>query len=146
MPHIDFYVLPENTEQSALFFACRLSAQLYRQQQKIYVYTRDEAQSVLMDQLLWQFKADSFLPHERLNPADHSPVSPVLIGETAPAVQIDFDVLINLSEHVPTFYTHFSRIVELAIQEENNLGRLREHYRFYRQQDCSLKTHHLQST
>lgn len=143
MPHVDFYILPENTEQSARVFACRLSAQLYRQQQKIYVYTRNEAQSALMDQLLWQFKPDAFLPHERLNPAENTTVSPILIGETAPAVPMNFDVLINLSEQVPAFYTHFTRIVELALQEENHLGRLREHYRFYRQQDCSLKTHHV---
>ena len=53
------------------------------------------------------------------------------------------DVLVNLTDTVPLFFSRFERVVELigATDGERALGR--ERYRFYRDRGYPLQTHHL---
>lgn len=142
MTQVDFYLLPENTAQSAELFACRLSAQLYKQAQKIYLLVNNEEDALRLDELLWQFKADAFVPHERLSSAQATPLSPVVIGPANLPVPRNFDVLINLSDNKAQVGL-VKRIVELALNDERRRERMRELYRLYRQEGCQLKTHQL---
>ncbi|MCZ6854116.1 MAG: DNA polymerase III subunit chi, partial [Gammaproteobacteria bacterium] len=51
------------------------------------------------------------------------------------------DVLINLSDHVPTFFGRFERVAEIVVGETTNRGR--ERYQFYRDRGYPLFDHHL---
>lgn len=140
MPQVDFYLLPENTIQSAALFACRLSAQLYKQGQKVYLYVNDQEQAIQLDQLMWQFKDDAFVPHDKRSAEEANIDAPVLIGPGSLPIPAGFDVLINLSEHKAPACP-VERIVELAINDEQHRIRMRELYRLYRQEGYQLKTH-----
>lgn len=142
MTQVDFYLLPDNTTQSAELFACRLSAQLYKQAQKIFLLVNNEEDALRLDKLLWAFKADAFVPHERLSSAQATPLSPVIIGPANLPVPKHFDILINLSDNIADANS-VERIVELALNDEQQRERMRELYRQYRQDGCQIKTHQL---
>jgi len=46
-----------------LHYACVLTADLYRQKKKILVGVADQEQAHVVDEWLWQFEADRFIPH-----------------------------------------------------------------------------------
>ena len=63
MPKVDFYSLQQSDEQARLFFACRLTEKVLGQKLKIYIHTDSESAAQEMDDLLWSFKPESFIPH-----------------------------------------------------------------------------------
>jgi DNA polymerase-3 subunit chi len=144
MPQVDFYLLEESAHQAEQYFICRLVAQLYRNKQSVYIHVEDQQYAEQIDQLLWAFRADAFIPHEIIpqeNSGAPSPIcSPVVIGYQ-PSTAHQADVLINLAEDIPAFYARFARVAEIVPGNENKRALLRKHYRFYKDQHCELKTH-----
>ncbi|RYG01950.1 MAG: DNA polymerase III subunit chi, partial [Chitinophagaceae bacterium] len=51
------------------------------------------------------------------------------------------DVLINLSRHIPDYFSRFDRLSEVVIQESAILENTREHYRFYKQRGYPITQH-----
>ena len=141
MPQVDFYLLQTGDENTLTQFACRLTSQIYRSGQHVYLHTNKLSEAQHLDTLLWQFQPDSFLPHTLLNndnPED--PNTPISIGFQQTLAKRS-GILINLATDVPKFYSDFERIAEIVINNEATKAQLREHYRFYQQQQCALKTH-----
>lgn len=143
MPKIDFYVLPEAAINAPLPFACRLIEKAYKQKHYIYIHTENRAMAHQLDEMLWTYRDDSFLPHNLYGDGP----------EPAPPIQIGFDVipekhrdiLINLHPDVPAFYSQFARVLELIANNATaqETGRLR--YRFYRTKNFEINTHKLQT-
>ncbi len=135
---IDFYQL-SGDETS---FACRLIANVYRKRHQIYVHTATEAQANALDEQLWSFRPDSFIPHS-LQSGEAEP------GELTPPVSIGFDqepsehqdVLINLSGEIPPFFTRFDRVAEIVPANKNSREAARKHYAFYKAQGYAIQYH-----
>ncbi len=98
-PRIDFYVLPDHQDQSRALLACRLADKAYGLGHTVYILTASEAQAAALDDLLWTFRQDSFIPHERY-PLVGTEGSPVLIGSASPA-EVVAQVLINFTLTLP---------------------------------------------
>jgi len=79
VPRIDFYVLPDQKDNGRALLACRLADKAYSLGHTVYVLAGSEAQAAALDDLLWTFRQDSFIPHERY-PLVGEESSPVLIG------------------------------------------------------------------
>ncbi|MEZ5578324.1 MAG: DNA polymerase III subunit chi [Candidatus Competibacteraceae bacterium] len=45
--------------------ACRLADKAYGLGHTVYLFTASEARAAALDDLLWTFRQDSFVPHER---------------------------------------------------------------------------------
>lgn len=143
MPKIDFYVLPDESEQTRLRFVCRLIEKAYKNRHRIYIHTNQQTDAHKLDELLWTYREDSFLPH---NLYGEGP-------EPAPPIQIGFgvtpekhrDILINLSNEVPAFYTQFARILECVTHDAAIQEISREHYKLYRSQGHTINTHKLET-
>ena len=140
MPKIDFYVI---NDKSHLDWICRLTEKAYKNKHRIYIHTNNQNDAHQLDELLWTYREDSFLPHN-------------LVGEgpeTAPPIQIGFknkpenhrDILLNLNQIIPEFYTHFARVLEIVPCDAESQTISREHYRFYRAAGYDISTHKLQS-
>jgi DNA polymerase-3 subunit chi len=143
MPRIDFYILDQAEEKSRLNLACRLIEKAYKNRHRIYVHTEDANKAHALDELLWTYREDSFLPHN-LHGDGPEPPPPIQIGfATTPEKQRD--ILINLSKTVPPFYTQFARILEIVCNHPEIQADTREHYRYYRSQGHDINTHKLQS-
>ncbi|MDA8561763.1 DNA polymerase III subunit chi [Gammaproteobacteria bacterium] len=141
MPRIDFYLMQEKESKIRLNFACRIVEKAYRNKHKIYIHTEYEKDALYIDELLWTFKLDSFLPHNLIGEGPE-PAPPIQIGfQQKPDKQ--HDILINLSNNVPDFYKKFTRVIELVNLDEEIQKRSREHYKLYRADGFQITTHKL---
>lgn len=141
MPKIDFYILHEEGQTARLTFACRLIEKAYHNRHKIYIHTENQEDAYALDECLWTYRDDSFIPHHLVGDGP-DPAPPVQIGfENKPEKQRD--ILINLSLKVPEFYTEFARVIELVSSDEAIQVISREHYRTYRTNGFSITTHKL---
>jgi DNA polymerase III subunit chi len=138
MPRVDFYVLASAEAQARLRFACRLAEKAYQLGHRIYVCAESREQAALLDDLLWTFRAGSFVPHAVL-PASE-PLPPVLVGWQEPP-EGHADVLVNLASEVPPFADRFGRVAELVDENETTKQRARERFRLYRDRGYSLASH-----
>lgn len=144
MTRIDFYILsgdaPANREQ----FACRLAEKVYLLGQKLYIHTADARQAQEVDKLLWTFKQNSFIPHGIDGECPDSEAA-VLIGHDAATENHNHaqarEVLINLAQEIPLFFSSFRRVAEIVDDNVENKGHGRERYRFYRDRGYSLENH-----
>lgn len=142
MTRIDFYILAATGENERLGFACRLAEKIYRSKAKLHIHTADPATQGRVDELLWTFRAGSFLPHRV---ADGSPDgAPIVIGFSEPkASGPDWQVLMNLTSSVPDFFSRFERVAEVVDNSEDARAQGRERYRFYQTRGYPLTTHKL---
>ena len=69
------------------------------------------------------------------------PLEPVLIGVNQPPSPGRWEVLINLAEEVPEFFSRYERVAEVVDANEVRRERSRERYRFYRDRGYKLNTH-----
>jgi DNA polymerase-3 subunit chi len=143
---VDFYVLPSQTPQRRLSFACRLTAKAYLQNLSIVVWSENAVDAKLYDDLLWTFDDRSFVPHRWVR--DGEPVdagTPVHVMLELESVE-HADLLINLANRFPAGLGRFSRIAEIvdADPQCRHLGR--ERFKAYRDHKIALETHQLSDT
>lgn len=141
MTDIDFYVLSSDQIAARRHFACRLAYKAWSRNRQVYLHCASEAEAEEIDELLWSFRPDAFLPHA-LHPS--KPSEAVVCGwEDDPTPH--HDLLINLSNDTPEFFSRFNRMAEILVEHEAVLSPARERFRFYRKRGYPLKTHQLRT-
>jgi len=143
MTRIDFYVLSHGSEQQRAAFACRLTEKALHLGHGIYLHTASPAATARLDEMLWTFRDGSFLPHlpaAEVAETDPNGCTPVLLGH-GEAPDDHADLLINLADEVPLFFSRFDRVAEIVSGENADRDLARDRYRFYRDRGYSLKTH-----
>ncbi len=130
MTRIEFYVLPDDNPLGRLRAACQLAAKGWQHGMQVFIRCVDAEQSNELDELLWGFRAERFIPHEQ--DADE-PQTPVVIGidQAPPFAQ---GLLINLAPTLSAHIDRFSRVIEIVNQEPQLLTACRENFRLYRRQ------------
>jgi DNA polymerase-3 subunit chi len=139
MPKIDFYLIPDKSEKERLLFACRFIEKAYKEHQRVYIHTENQTLAHQLDELLWTYREDSFLPHDIRN-KEPLPTSPIQIGFNA-APEKEWDILINLSTDVPEFYPQFTRVIELVSDDPLIQAAARERYKLYRMHGHTINTY-----
>ena len=135
MTKIDFYQISDEE----ITFTCRLINQVYRSGHQIYVHTMDLEHARAIDDHLWIFREDSFIPHAL---QDTSIDAPIKIGCDQEPLDHQ-DVLINLSGEVPYFFSRFDRVAEVVPVEEDRRQAARDNYSFYKQRGYVLNYHQM---
>ena len=130
MTEVSFYILQERELQARWQFACRLIEKAHRLGHQVLVTVDNAADAEYLDDLLWHFHPESFVPHRRLGALDQ-PSAPVEIGINNEYGD-QHDVLVNLSQQVPEQFSRFQRLSEVVIQEPQVLQNTREHFSFYK--------------
>lgn len=136
---VDFYLLESEEPQARWNIACRLLEKAYLRGHKVYVFCNNQHDAELIDELLWTFKEDSFIPHN-LQGEGPEPPPPIQIGYEKEPRGFN-DILLNLTGQVPPFYNKFRRVMELVINLESEKEQSRTNYRVYKAQGCELLTH-----
>lgn len=141
MTRIDFYILSQNDPAARDLYACRLAQKAWDLGHHVYLHVDEEVHGKQLDELLWTFNQGSFIPH-RFSREPAACEEPVILGcgEQAPP---NSDVLINLGESVPSFFSQFERVAELVGGDATYRERGRERYRFYRERGYPLHDHRL---
>jgi DNA polymerase-3 subunit chi len=143
MPRIDFYIIENADANARLRLTCRLIEKAYKNKHRIYVHTDNQQHAHQLDELLWTYREDSFLPHNLYGDGPE-PAPPIQVG-FAVTPEKHRDILINLSDPIPEFYRQFSRILEIITMAPEIQIAGREHYRFYRAEGFEINTHKLQT-
>ena len=141
MTRIDFYITDSTQKSSRALLACRLAEKAYSLKNQIYIYTPDELLTKELDDLLWTYRAGSFVPHQQLE-THETHDCPVLIGHIEAPEGLN-QVLINLDSAVPLFFSRFERVVEIVNQDETQRKQARERFKFYRDRGYDLHSHNL---
>jgi DNA polymerase III subunit chi len=140
MPEISFYVLATESTQERYQFACKLIEKAYRNEVFAYVLTDTEEQSQLIDDLLWTFRAGSFIPHQIYTGELPAFKNTVLIGSNNPPENW-LNTLINLSAQLPQGFQAAERILEILDNSEETKAWGRKRYKQYQQSGLEITTH-----
>lgn len=138
---VDFYVLRSAEPGARLRFACRLAEKAYSLKQQVYLHTASSAEAAELDELLWTFRAGSFVPHE-LRESGRTSEAPVNIGCAANA-EASAQLLVNLTAEIPAFFDQFPRVVEIIDATEACKRDGRERFRVYRDNGYEPETHQI---
>jgi len=132
-----FYILPADDPEARGRFLCRLVHKILNQGHKLYIQTANEADAKRIDQQLWEFQPESFIPHS-------------LVNEDIPAnIKIGWDnlrpdhkdIFVNLNLEIPEDALSFDCILEIVVQSEEVLSSTRSNYKLYQTHDIQIDTH-----
>lgn len=141
-PRVDFYILDTTDSTDIPRMACRITEKAWKSGYRVFVRTGARFTASQMDDLLWTFRAESFVPHALHDTDANEDPCPVLIGdgddpESGPGV------LVNLGDALPPSLARRERIVEIVAGSPQDRESGRQRYRLYREEGCDLHTHHL---
>lgn len=138
MTRVDFYILEQDGERQR--FACRLAEKAFKQGNKVYIHTTNEAEARAVDQLLWTFRDGSFVPHALADTQPADQLAPIHIGHGEEPLDHN-QVLINLARDIPLFFSRFDRVAEVVDSDQTAREQARERFRFYRERGYELDSH-----
>ena len=133
MTKIDFYLV----KGDELLFACRLISLIYRKGHKIHVQTPSIEYAKSLDEKLWSFSEDSFIPHSLKEDQLNAPIR-ICTETDAPEHK---DVFVNLSGSTPRFFSRFDRVAEVVPEKESDRSAARKAYSFYKVRGYEVRYH-----
>lgn len=139
---VDFYLLASDQTDALWLVACRLLEKAYKRNHRVYVHCANQSEAEFLDDLLWSFRDDSFIPHNLIGEGPEPP-PPIQIGFAKEPRGFN-DILLNLAPEIPMFHSKFKRIMELVSNQETEKEQSRIHYKEYRTKGYELHTHHLE--
>ncbi len=141
-PRIDFYKLNGQNRTSISRFCCQLADKVVKMGNHVFVKTKDETETRLIDDIMWTFSDSSFLPHAVQGITEDAD-APVVIGHTAAATTAY--LLINLSDELPEDRDNYERIAEIINDSPQTLQQGRARYASYKKQAYPLYYHEITS-
>ncbi|WP_354624816.1 DNA polymerase III subunit chi [Psychromonas sp. MME2] len=143
MSQVVFYIIEaqqatrHNMISDHFAYACSLASFFYLQNKKVFIYTDNQQDAFAIDEYLWQFDGDSFVPHNLLGegPRFGTPVEISWHAPTHPR-----SILINLSANAPEFAINFQHIVDFVPVAEPLKINARIRYSAYKKMGLTLST------
>jgi DNA polymerase-3 subunit chi len=139
MPRVDFYLQKNGPPGARLRLCCRLAERILAERVRILIHCPDRGLAGRIDELLWTFRDDSFVPHGLIGATDPE-LTPVLISPDGTPEERN-QVLINLDLDPPPFASRFERICEPVDPDPAVLQAARRRYAHYRTQGWELSHH-----
>ena len=123
-----------------LAYVCRLLRKAVLNQARVVVVSSADVLNQL-DASLWTFSALDFVPHCRMGSPDSVlGRSAVILAETTDQVP-HHQVLLNLSDEVPSGFNHFERVIEVVSLEEHDRQLARTRWKHYAQHGLQMTRH-----
>lgn len=119
-----------NSDLLLTHHVCMQAAYYYRNNQKVYIYTKDQAEAHSIDEMLWSFEPESFVAHNLVGEGPRGG-SPVEISWQNPTSRRP--VLINLSDTVPNFANQFTTVIDFVPTNNILKQQARDRYRTCKQ-------------
>ena len=139
MPRADFYLIDKpRFREEPLLLVCELAKRGYAANLPILILARDNAQAEALDDLLWSFDAEEYLPHQVVGMDEGDDDTPILIA--TPDMDIPArTLLINLRDAAPT--GSFERVLEVVPADPAARGPLRERWKHYQTLGFEVNKH-----
>ena len=137
MTQVDFHF---NTPDK-LHYVCRLLRKIYNSGKKSVVYCADTELMSRLDQQLWSFSQLDFLPHVRASDPLSEVTPIILLSESAQTPH--HEVLVNLAQEMPPFFSRYDRLVEVVSLEDDDRQQARLRWKFYKDRGYPMNTYDL---
>lgn len=135
-----FHILAGSGREARLLHAARLAEKAWQDGDRAALYCDDPDTAEALDGMLWSFRPEAFLPHDRLRSSDQRPGAPVAVLECEPAVA-DWDTLIIAAATLPATADGFTRLALIASSDDDSLTRARAQYRQLRELGITPQVH-----
>lgn len=133
MTRVDFH----SKVADKVLYACRLVRKACSANMKVVVHLEDAQQQRALDEALWTFSEQDFLPHVSASDA-LATQTPVILTHDASDPLPHHQVMINLSQRTPEHFARFERLFEVLSTDEQDLAAGRERYKQYQQRGYPL--------
>jgi len=139
MARADFYLIAKDRfKAEPLRLVCELARKAYDANLWTLVLARDAAQAEELDELLWAFDDDAYIPHQIAGTDDEDELAPVLIA--APETDAPLrPLVINLRDGAVD--GSFERVLEVVPADESARGPLRERWTQYKARGLEVNKH-----
>ncbi|MBB5322772.1 DNA polymerase III subunit chi [Marinobacter oulmenensis] len=135
-----FHILAQNTPAARNLHAAKLVDKAWRQGDRVCIVCDSEEHARELDDLLWNFTPEAFIPHTvSTAPATPGP-DPVGVLTHAP-VSDDWDTVIVLSATLPEDAHQYRRLALIAHNDPNVLNQARGHYKQLRAMGIEAQVH-----
>ncbi len=135
MTRIDFHF----NAAGKLNYTCRLARKALTQGSRMVIFSSERKVLAELDRELWTFSTLDFLPHCFLEDP-LSPHTPIVLSHDL-AEPPHYDVLINIDQQRPEFFSRFGRVIEIVGTEDGDRLAARERWKYYRDRGYAL-THY----
>ena len=137
-PRADFYLITTaRFREEPLRLVCELARKAHDANLSTLVLARDAEQAEQIDDLLWAFDDDAYIPHQ-IAGDDEDELAPVLIA--SPDIDTPMRALvINLRDAAVA--GSFDRVLEVVPADDSARGPLRERWKQYQARGFELKKH-----
>jgi DNA polymerase-3 subunit chi len=134
----DFYLIAKpRFRAEPLRLACELARKAHDAGQPTLILARDHAQAEELDDLLWAFDDDAYVPHQ-IAGDEEDELAPVLIA--TPDMDVPMRPLVlNLRD--AAVEGAFERVLEVVPADESARGPLRERWKAYKARGLEVKSH-----
>lgn len=132
MTRIDFH----SNVSDRIGYACKLTRKARHTDAKVVLLVSN-ADLETLDDALWRFSVEDFLPHVLASSplAGHTPI---ILADSDAIDLPNHQVLINLSGATPAHFARFERMFEIISADEEQKTMARERYLFYKQRGYAL--------
>ena len=134
MTRVEFFFNVGNKPQKL----AELSEKAIGKGRRLLVYCRDAESAAELERVFWTNSALSFLPHCRAT-SPLASVTPIILDWEGKEMVHD-DVLVNLQDAHPPFFSRFGRLIEIVGLDEKDKADARARYRFYRDRGYEIRT------
>ncbi|MDO7656758.1 MAG: DNA polymerase III subunit chi [OM182 bacterium] len=138
MTKVDFHILATTQESDFLTYVVRLTQKARSRGHQVLIATDQAEQSLALSTALWGIQPDAFIAHSTID-AGHDAIQ---ISDSEQCGS-HHDVLINLRQAIPEFFSRFERVFEVVSQQPSLLPASRQRYRFYSDRGYALTRHDL---
>lgn len=134
MTRIDFYFNVGDKQQ----VTTGLVESALAKRRQVTICVNDESSAANVSKYLWQYKPESFLPNVLANhaAAAHTPV----VIHWQNQVMLQDELLINLTQTEPSFFSRFTQLIELVGDDEQDRVAARLRFKFYRDRGYEIKS------
>jgi len=142
MPSVEFHILSESGDGARMRHACQLVDAAYSEGKRVAVQVSDNNDAQKLDEMLWTFRDQAFIPHEIATPA--SPSHPRIMAVIGTAIPSTFSThCINIGSSIPDGLESLERVIEVVDADTLRKQQARERYKQYRDRGCQLETKNL---
>ncbi|MDQ2701787.1 MAG: DNA polymerase III subunit chi [Pseudomonadota bacterium] len=129
MPRADFYLIAKpRFREEPLRLVCELARKAHDAGQPTLILARDLEQAEAIDELLWAFDEDAYIPHQ-IAGDDEDDLAPVLIATPDMDVPLR-PLLLNLRD--APVEGAFERVLEVVPADDSAREPLRERWKAYK--------------
>ena len=141
MPTVNFSLLNQDTLAAVHALCCKLAEQQAKLGQRVFIVADSTETAKDLDQLLWSYPPDSFVPHALVTDAAAKQTA-VVIG-TAIQMEPTTTCVLNLGEDPIAAHDALSAIAEFIVNDEDAKAQSRVRWNHYKQAGYELQLHQL---